>query len=174
MKNLKLVYNPIIRHYRRRLVENHSKVNIDFHQIKTSSDQRLSVQRQGASQRKLSSPTNPDMDPSRYKVSSASLHYNRRALEDWRVLDKTRMITSSVGLVDMMDRSLGDLPRTQEMTEDSEEIIDLKPINNRRRCGVFLGLFSLSLLLIVPIVSVTLYQFVTCFEMNQNKILGKD
>merc|ERR1712037_879724 len=71
-----------------------------------------------------------------------------------------------------MDRSLVDIPRS---IEDSDEMMDdnkqYKPINNKKRCGVFLGLLSLSLLLIVPIVSVTLYQFVTCFERNNKLIL---
>ena len=65
----------------------------------------------------------------------------------------------------------------QEVMDLGEEMFDdkvHKPINNKKRCGLFLGLLSLSLLLIVPIVSVTLYQFVTCFEMNHKLNLGKD
>ena len=72
-------------------------------------------------------------------------------------------------------RSLGVMP--QEVMDLGEEMFDdkvHKPINNKKRCGLFLGLLSLSLLLIVPIVSVTLYQFVTCFEMNHKLNLGKD
>lgn len=70
-------------------------------------------------------------------------------------------------------RSLGVMPR--EEMDVGEEMFDdkvHKPINNKKRCGIFLGLLSLSLLLIVPIVSVTLYQFVTCFEMNHKLSLG--
>ena len=58
----------------------------------------------------------------------------------------------------------------EEMFDDKVH----KPINNKKRCGIFLGLLSLSLLLIVPIVSVTLYQFVTCFEMNHKLSLGNE
>ena len=64
-----------------------------------------------------------------------------------------------------------------EEMDVGEEMFDdkvYKPINNKKRCGIFLGLLSLSLLLIVPIVSVTLYQFVTCFEMNHKLSLGKN
>lgn len=108
-KSLKLTYRPTIRHYRRRLVESNPKVNLDFHKLKTSTDQSISVQRQGASARIVSSPTTkPEiMDPSsRYKVSSASLKYNnKRPLEEWRVLDKTSLCQTSVSLVDMLDRS---------------------------------------------------------------------
>ena len=105
-KSLQLTYKPTIRHYRRRLVESSPKVNIDFHKLKTSADQSISVQRQGA----FSSPNKKledIMDPgSRYKVSSASLKYNKRPMmEDWRVLDKTSLCPTTVSLVDMMDRS---------------------------------------------------------------------
>ena len=67
------------------------------------------------------------------------------------------------------------MPR--EEMDVGEEMFDdkvHKPINNKKRCGIFLGLLSLSLLLIVPIVSVTLYQFVTCFEMNHKLSLGNE
>ena len=172
-KNLQLIYRPTIRHYRRRLIQNNPRVNLDFHRFKTSTDHSIAVQSQGASAK--TSPTKLDMDPpSRYKVSSASLRFTRQPLENWRVLDKTSLLSSSVSLVDMMDRSLVDIPRS---IEDSDELMDdnkqYKPINNKKRCGVFLGLLSLSLLLIVPIVSVTLYQFVTCFERNNKLNLGK-
>ena len=109
-KSLQLTYKPTIRHYRRRLVESSPKVNIDFHKLKTSADQSISVQRQGASARIVSDPDKKlgdIMDPgSRYKVSSASLKYNKRPMmEEWRVLDKTSLIPTQVSLVDMMDRS---------------------------------------------------------------------
>ena len=106
-KSLKLTYRPTIRHYRRRLVESNPKVNLDFHKLKTSTDQSISVQRQGASARIVSSPStkNKIMDPSsRYKVSSASLKYNKRPLDEWQVLDKTSLCQTSVSLVEMMDR----------------------------------------------------------------------
>ena len=107
-KSLKLTYRPTIRHYRRRLVESNPKVNLDFHKLKTSTDQSISVQRQGASARIVSYPTptkQENMDPSsRYKVSSASLKYNKRPLEEWQVLDKTSLCQTSVSLVEMMDR----------------------------------------------------------------------
>ena len=173
-KNLQLIYRPTIRHYRRRLVQNNPRVNLDFHRLKTSTDKSIAVQSQGASAR--TSPSKLDMDPSsRYKVSSASLRFTRHPPENWRVLDKTSLLPSSVSLVDMMDRSLVDMPRS---VEDSDELFDdnkqIKSINNKKRCGVFLGLLSLSLLLIVPIVSVTLYQFVTCFQRNHKLNLGKN
>ena len=73
-KSLQLTYKPTIRHYRRRLVESFPKVNIDFHKLKTSSDQSISVQRQGASARIVSSPNKKledIMDPgSRYLTGS--------------------------------------------------------------------------------------------------------
>ena len=73
-KHLQLTYKPTIRHYRRRLVESSPKVNIDFHKLKTSSDQSISVQRQGASARIVSSPNKKledIMDPgSRYLTGS--------------------------------------------------------------------------------------------------------
>ena len=77
-KSLQLTYKPTIRHYRRRLVESSPKVNIDFHKLKTSADQSISVQRQGASARIVSSPnTNKKldiMDPgSRYLTGSFTI-----------------------------------------------------------------------------------------------------
>ena len=75
-KSLQLTYKPTIRHYRRRLVESSPKVNIDFHKLKTSADQSISVQRQGASARIVSSPNKKldIMDPgSRYLTGSFTI-----------------------------------------------------------------------------------------------------
>ena len=76
-KSLQLTYKPTIRHYRRRLVESSPKVNIDFHKLKTSADQSISVQRQGASARIVSAPDKKlgdIMDPgSRYLTGSFTI-----------------------------------------------------------------------------------------------------
>ena len=82
-KSLQLTYKPTIRHYRRRLVESSQKVNIDFHKLKTSADQSISVQRQGASARIVSSPNKKldIMDPgSRYLTGSFTITVQKCAL----------------------------------------------------------------------------------------------
>ena len=110
-------------------------------------------------------------------MSSASLKLHRRPRADWVVEAKDSLAPSPSHLADMIDNSLGDLPHdvngvNEEMLDD-KQLKQLAPINNKKRCGVFLCLFSLSLLLIIPIVSITLYQFVTCFQMTHTQNLGK-
>ena len=97
-KNLKLVYRPTIRHYRRRIADSNPKVNLDLHRIKTSNEQSISVQRQGTVIDRP--PSELNMDHSlKYKVSSASLNLHRRPRGDWAVLAKHSLAPSSSHLL---------------------------------------------------------------------------
>ena len=132
---LKLVYKPIIRHYRKRSVV--SKISID----KTTSE-------------KVGNP-----------VKMSGNLTNR-----WKVKGVAE-INSNVDWVDMIDRTISDQKQISKEIVNGPEQMMSEPepnwSNKKNKCGLLICSLLIALSISVPIVSVTLYNFVSCFQSSQ-------
>lgn len=153
ISNLKLKYTPVIRHYRRRIVHNNPKVQID---------------------NKLKSA--PKINPKEI-MSAIELLGNSKLPKEWTVKsDKTRQ-TSSVSWVNMVDTSLREIHPSKsdklDFAEDTEEF-PTKPTNPKKsRWKLFVCLITISLAVIVPVLGATLLEFISCFQMINTNNEGK-
>ena len=174
-KTLKFVYKPTIRHYRRRLVDNNPRLNVDYLRKKSAQDtgtrkNHRSIQNSIVNLSSNTNITNMDLDNPR-KISARLNRKSKIHGGDWSVSNKENSRTSSMNLVDMIDSSLGVVgPVTHDdlngFADEYERQSTARNIatNNKKRCGIFLCLFIVSLAVIIPILTATLYQFITCYQ----------
>ena len=146
ISNLKLKYTPVIRHYRRRIIKHKPKVQ--------TVDTKLN--------------SAPKINPKEI-MSAIQMLGNSKMPKDWTVRSEKNRQTYSVSWVNMVDTSLKEIYPTKsnglKYVEESDEYTT-KPQNPKKsRWKLFVCLITISLVVIVPVLGATLFQFVSCYQM---------